>query len=82
LLLLLLLLFYLCFDVSFYVFFCVYFSVVMVMVCVWYLPKSKEQCHEWRELGDKLGTSERRAWITLGMVSVTIVVRSHCYCAA
>jgi hypothetical protein len=49
-------------------------SVVVVLIFVWFLPRSKEECHEWKAEGEKLGTSERRGYITLAMVALTLVV--------
>jgi hypothetical protein len=50
-------------------------SVVCVLIFVRFLPKSKEECHEWKEEGERLGTSETRGYITLAMVTVTVMVR-------
>ena len=58
-------------------------SVVMVSLFVWFLPRTKQECHEWKDLGEQLGTSTTRGRITLAMVTVVIVVRhlnSHFLC--
>lgn len=39
-----------------------------------FLPQSKEECHEWKMKGDKLGASEMRGRITLGMAIVVFLV--------
>lgn len=49
-------------------------SVVFVCLFVWFLPRTKEECHEWKEYGEKLGTSSTRGWITLVMVTIVIIV--------
>jgi hypothetical protein len=59
-------------------------SVVAVTAFVGFLPKSKEECHEWKAEGERLGRSELRGYITLAMVTVTVVVstleKSWCSC--
>jgi hypothetical protein len=50
-------------------------AVVFVCAFVTFLPKSKEQCHEWKEQGERLGTSEMRGRITLAIVAVVMTVR-------
>ena len=49
-------------------------SIGAVLLVVTFLPRNKEDCHEWKEVGEKLGTSERRGLITLAMVAVTLIV--------
>lgn len=39
-----------------------------------FLPKSKEECHEWKAKGDQLGASALRGKITLGMAIVVFLV--------
>lgn len=49
-------------------------SVTAVLLFVSFLPRSKEECHAWKEEGERLGRSETRGYITLAMVAVTVMV--------
>ena len=40
-------------------------SIVGCLVFTQFLPGSKEECHEWRRIGEIIGTSERRGWLSL-----------------
>ena len=51
-------------------------SVGAVLAFVRFLPRNKEECHEWKAEGDRLGTSQLRGWATLAMVVVTLLVRN------
>ena len=57
--------------------YCLIISGIGIGACILFtpfLPKSKEQCHEWRELGEKAGESVTRAKVALFMVVVVISV--------
>ena len=54
-------------------------SVIMVSVFVRFLPRTKEECQEWKELGEQLGTSTNRGRLTLAMVTVVIIVSSNIF---
>lgn len=49
-------------------------SIVAVCCFVWFLPRNKDECHAWKEEGEKLGTSEKRGRITLALVVIVMVV--------
>lgn len=49
-------------------------SVAACFIFTPFLPKSKEQCHEWKLIGDQQGNSIIRARIGLAMCVVTILV--------
>ena len=47
-------------------------SILVVLVFTRFLPRSKQECHDWKKEGDLLGTSDLRGKITLAMVVVTL----------
>lgn len=51
-------------------------SILGAIIFTPFLPKSKEECHEWRDLGEKLGTSLMRGKLSMGLAVVVIGVRS------
>lgn len=56
-------------------------SVAACFIFTPFLPKSKEQCHEWKLIGDQKGNSTTRARIGLVMCVVTILVSCLMYSA-
>jgi len=47
-------------------------SMLVVLVFTHFLPRSKQECHDWKKQGDLLGTSDLRGKITLAMVVITL----------
>jgi hypothetical protein len=43
-----------------------------------FLPKSKEECHDWKKIGDKRGNSQSRGLFTLFLAVITLGVSPHC----
>ena len=39
-----------------------------------FLPNSRAECQEWKALGEKMGNSVFRGWLTLGIAIITVVV--------
>jgi hypothetical protein len=39
-----------------------------------FLPRSKEECHEWKEYGETVGASARRGKIALAVCIITVLV--------
>ena len=77
-----------CFDDSDgpwrYTQYCLIISGISVGACLLFtpfLPKSKEQCHEWRVIGEQAGESVTRARVALLIVIVVISVSSS-YCVS
>lgn len=54
-------------------------SIAAVCCFVWFLPRNKDECHEWKEEGERLGTSETRGRVTLAMVVIVMVVSKIVY---
>jgi hypothetical protein len=42
-----------------------------------FLPRSKDECKQWKELGHKAGCSETRGKVALALCVVTCLVRVH-----
>lgn len=62
-----------------FTYYCLVLTAVSIVACfmfTMYLPRSKAQCHEWKIMGDKLGTSKSRGYIALVISFVTVIV-SH-----
>jgi len=49
-------------------------SITGCLIFTSFLPRSKDECHNWRALGDRLGTSETRGRISLAIVVLIIGV--------
>ena len=41
-----------------------------------FLPGSKEECREWKKIGEQRGASEKRGYLTLTLAVVTTLVRT------
>jgi hypothetical protein len=52
-------------------------SVVSVVVFARFLPRSKQMCHDWKEMGEKMGTSDTRGKVTLAIVTITMLVSQY-----
>ena len=39
-----------------------------------FLPSSKDECHEWKLIGEEMGSSTTRGYITLAMAVITVGV--------
>jgi hypothetical protein len=50
-------------------------AIVATFVFTPFLPKSKEECHEWRKLGEEKGNSKTRGYFTLALATGTVLVR-------
>ena len=48
-------------------------SVSSCLIFVWNLPRSKNQCHEWKEAGELSGNSPIRGYISLFLAAVMII---------
>lgn len=53
-------------------------SVIGCLIFTPYLPGSKEECREWKRLGDEKGNSKTRGYIAVGMAAITILVSRVC----
>ena len=50
-------------------------SVACCLMFTQFLPRSKEQCYEWKMLGEKAGASTTRGYIASALCIVTVLVR-------
>lgn len=56
--------------------YCILLIIISIISCViftQFLPKSKEQCHEWKKIGDEQGTNRIRGFIALFLCTVTVL---------
>ena len=51
-------------------------TLVATLLFTPFLPRSKEECHEWKEYGERVGASTRRGKIALAACVLTVLV-SH-----
>ena len=49
-------------------------TLVATLLFTPFLPRSKEECHEWKEYGERVGASTRRGKIALTCCIVTVLV--------
>jgi hypothetical protein len=49
-------------------------SIASVFIFARFLPRSKQMCRDWKEEGERLGTSDLRGKVTLAMVVITLLV--------
>lgn len=52
-------------------------SVGACLIFTRFLPSSKEECHEWKMLGEQMGTSKKRGIVALIMAFITVGVRNY-----
>jgi hypothetical protein len=49
-------------------------SIVACLLFTPFLPRSKEECHELKERGEKIGESSRRGYFSLFLAAATVMV--------
>lgn len=52
-------------------------AVTATLVFTPFLPASKEECYEWKKIGEQRGASERRGYFTLALAIITTLVSKH-----
>ncbi len=50
-------------------------SIGACLIFTRFLPSSKDECHEWKMLGERMGTSKKRGIMALLLAIITVGVR-------
>ena len=51
----------------------IFISITCCCIFVQFLPKSKQQCHEWKELGERIGVSKKIGYFSLVISIITVL---------